>query len=142
MTVTNVTIPSATTYTPAMTPPLPPEVAAAVPGGRWPSDPAQRATISRGLRGAARVALIRWAHAVAQRECDPVTSAACGEVLGLPQSTIRDARHRHAAELAGLVWASGGMPRRDDAEISDHAKRARARRAKAATAKRRAKTST
>lgn len=110
-----------------MTPPLPSVVARAIGADTWPDDPDRRGLIYRGLRDrAAKLALLRWAHAVARGDAEAPTRAAWAAVLSMPEATLRGLCARWP-ELAALptVTPPRVRERRPAEELTDDSRRVR-----------------
>ena len=127
-----------------MTLALPPDLAAALDRATWPDAAEARGLLTRGVRGDARAALVRWAFDAARSPDGAApTWAAWAALLGVGRATLIGERglwRRCAPDLTPTARAPG-PPRRPAAELTAESARVRdARdRRKAAPAQKRAK---
>jgi hypothetical protein len=123
---------------------LPPDLAAALDRATWPDAAEARGLLTRGVRGDARAALVRWAFDAARSPDGAApTWAAWAALLGVGRATLIGERglwRRCAPDLTPTARAPG-PPRRPAAELTAESARVRdARdRRKAAPAQKRAK---
>ena len=129
---------------------LPPDLAAALDRATWPDATEARGLLTRGVRGDARAALVRWCFDAARSNDGAApTQAAWAAMLGVGRATLVGARglwRRCAPDLVPTARAPG-PPRRPAAELTAESARVREARDRRKTApkrakKRRAKTAT
>jgi hypothetical protein len=130
---------------------LPPDLAAALDRATWPAAAEARGLLTRGVRGDARAALVRWAFDVARSSDGAApTWAAWAALLGVGRATLVGERglwRRCAPDLVPTPRAPG-PPRRPAAELTAESARVRESRDRRKAAppkrakKRRAKTAT
>jgi hypothetical protein len=131
---------------------LPPDLARALDRATWPDAAEARGLLTRGVRGDARAALVRWCFDAARSSDGAApTQAAWAAMLGVGRATLVGERglwRRCAPDLVPTARAPG-PPRKPAAELTAESARVRESRdrRKAAPAqkrakKRRAKTST
>jgi len=123
---------------------LPPDLAAALDRATWPDSAEARGLLTRGVRGDARAALVRWWFD-AGRSSDGAapTWAAWAAMLGIRRATLVGERglwRRCAPDLVPTARAPG-PPRKPAAELTAESARVREARdrRKAAPAQKRAK---
>jgi len=123
---------------------LPPDLARALDRATWPDAAEARGLLTRGVRGDARVALVRWAFDAARSSDGAApTWAAWAALLGVGRATLageRGLRRRCAPDLVPTARAPG-PPRKLAAELTAESARVRESRdrRKAAPAQKRAK---
>ena len=134
-----------------MTLALPPDLARALDRATWPDAAEARGLLTRGVRGDARVALVRWAFDVTRtRSGAAPTWARWAAMLGVGRATLVGERglwRRCAPDLVPTARAPG-PPRKPAAELTAESARVRESRDRRKAAppkrakKRRAKTAT
>ena len=111
-----------------MTLELPPDLAAALDRTTWPDAAGARGLLTRGVRGDARVALVRWAFDAARSSDGAApTQAAWAALLGVGRATLVGERwlwRRCAPDLVPTARASG-PPRKPAAELTAESARVR-----------------
>jgi len=130
---------------------LPPTLAAALDRTTWPDSAEARGLLTRGVRGDARAALVRWCFDAARSSDGAApTWAAWAAMLGVGRPTLAGERglwRRCAPDLVPTARAPG-PPRRPAAELTAESARVRESRDRRKAAppkrakKRRAKTAT
>ena len=129
---------------------LPPDLARALDRTTWPDAAEARGLLTRGVRGDARAALVRWAFDAARSNDGAApTQAAWAAMLGVKRPTLVGERglwRRCAPDLVPTARAPG-PPRKPAAELTAESARVREsrdrRKAQPKRAKkRRAKTAT
>lgn len=107
---------------------LPPDLAAALDRATWPDAAEARGLLTRGVRGDARAALVRWAFDAARSSDGAApTQAAWAAMLGIGRATLVGERglwRRCAPDLTPTARAPG-PPRRPAAELTAESARVR-----------------
>jgi hypothetical protein len=107
---------------------LPPDLARALDRATWPDAAEARGLLTRGVRGDARVALVRWAFDAARPSDGAApTWAAWAALLGVGRATLVGERglwRRCAPDLTPTARAPG-PPRRPAAELTAESARVR-----------------
>ena len=123
---------------------LPPDLATALDRATWPDSAEARGLLTRGVRGDARAALVRWAFDAARSSDGAApTQAAWAALLGVGRATLVGERglwRRCAPDLVPTARAPGPK-RRPAAELTAESARVREwrDRRKAAPTQKRAK---
>lgn len=107
---------------------LPPDLARALDRATWPDAAEARGLLTRGVRGDARAALVRWCFDAARSSDGAApTWAAWAALLGVDRSTLVGERglwRRCAPDLTPTPRAPG-PPRRPAAELTAESARVR-----------------
>jgi hypothetical protein len=107
---------------------LPPDLAAALDRATWPDAAEARGLLTRGVRGDARAALVRWAFDAARTPDGAApTWAAWAAMLGVGRATLVGERglwRRCAPECVPTARAPG-PPRKPAAELTAESARVR-----------------